>query len=106
ALDENGDAFMTTEKKQLTRREFVANTARGVAGAAAVTVLGNSALAAPLDKKRVALVGTGIRGTTMWAQQLLEGNRDRVEMVALCDINPKRVEASKRLIGIAAPTFT
>jgi predicted dehydrogenase len=65
----------------------------------------HNVIASPIAKKRVALVGTGIRGTTMWGQQLLEGNSDRVEMVGLCDINPKRVEASKKLIGVAAPTF-
>jgi predicted dehydrogenase len=97
---------MSKDHTQLTRREFVANSAKGVAGAAAVTVLRKTTLASPVAKKRVALVGTGIRGTTMWGQQLLEGNGDRVEMVGLCDINSKRVEASRKLIGIKAPTFT
>jgi predicted dehydrogenase len=98
---------MTKDKNQITRREFVANTAKGVAATAAVSVLGvHNTIAAPVAKKRVALVGTGIRGTTMWGQNLLRGNSDRVEIIGLCDINPKRVEASKRLIGISAPTFT
>src|ERR1700741_380001 len=98
---------MTIDKDQLTRREFVANTTKGMAAAAAYTLLGTAnVIASSVAKKRVALVGTGIRGTTMWGQQLLEGNRDRVEMVGLCDIKPRRVEASKKLIGIAAPTFT
>ena len=93
-------------EKAMTRREFVSNTAKGVAATAAVGILGAKTTIAAAPKKRVALVGTGIRGTTMWGQQLLAGNSDRVEMVGLCDINPKRVEASKKLIGIAAPTFT
>jgi predicted dehydrogenase len=98
---------MNENKKPITRREFVANSAKTVAAAATVSMLGSSATGAvTLAKKRVALVGTGIRGTTMWGQNLLRGNSDRVEIVGLCDINPRRVEASKQLIGIQAPTFT
>ena len=57
-------------------------------------------------KLRVAGVGTGIRFTTSWARELLREQGERVELVGLCDINSKRVEASKRLIGTSAPTFT
>ena len=41
-----------------------------------------------------------------WGRNLLHDQGDRVEMVGLCDINSKRVEASKRLMGVDAPTFT
>jgi predicted dehydrogenase len=71
-----------------------------------MTILGSSNALATVPKQRLGLVGTGIRGTTMWGQQLLAGYSDGVELVGLCDIDPRRIEASKRLIGVEAPTFT
>ncbi|MGH9881029.1 MAG: Gfo/Idh/MocA family protein, partial [Pyrinomonadaceae bacterium] len=99
---------MNEEKKQVTRREFVAASAKTAVAATAVSMFGSSVAngATSLAKNRVALVGTGARGTSMWGRQLLSEQGDRVEMVALCDINPKRVEAGKRLIGTDAPTYT
>jgi predicted dehydrogenase len=70
-----------------------------------------AAAAAPLraqdtSKKRLAIVGTGHRGSGTWGVELLEELSDRVEIVGLCDINPKRAEAAQRLIGVNAPLFT
>ncbi len=56
-------------------------------------------------KKRVALVGTGFRGTQTWGKDLLAQLSDKVELVGLCDINPKRVEFAKKFIGVNVPTF-
>jgi len=93
-----------TEKKNLSRRDFV-KTAGTVA--AASLVLNDSALAnvAPA-KRRYAIVGTGDRGTTMWGQPLVADYPDLVEFVGLCDINPKRVEVAKKMLGVGCPTFT
>jgi predicted dehydrogenase len=57
-------------------------------------------------KRRVALVGTGHRGTGMWGRELLAECGDWVEMVGLCDSNALRVERAKALIGVEAPVFT
>lgn len=99
---------MNDDNQQITRREFVTTTARTVAAAAAVPMLGarNVMGATNLVKKRVALVGTGSRGTSLWGRNLLREQGDNLEMVGLCDINPKRVEVGKRLIGVEAPTYT
>ncbi|MEJ1157564.1 Gfo/Idh/MocA family protein [Prosthecomicrobium sp. N25] len=59
-----------------------------------------------LQRRRVALVGTGHRGTGMWGKELLAGWRNRVEMTALMDINPVRAEAARREIGTNAPIYT
>lgn len=56
-------------------------------------------------RRRVALVGTGHRGSGMWGKELLAGWREHVEMVALCDVNLLRAEHSRRLIGTNAPVF-
>lgn len=58
------------------------------------------------NKHRVALVGTGHRGTGMWGKELFEGWRDEVEFVALCDTNPLRLAEAGRTIGAAAPLYT
>jgi len=54
----------------------------------------------------MAIVGTGSRGSFTWGQEVVKGYSDVVEIVGLCDHNPKRVEAARKLIGTTAPTFT
>ncbi len=56
-------------------------------------------------KLKVALVGTGIRGTSFWGKRLVEQYSDILEFVGLCDINPGRLEFGKAYIGAKCPTF-
>ncbi len=93
-------------KEEVTRREFIDSAARAGVGAAAVTTLGASSVAHAEIRKRVALVGTGSRGTSMWGRALAKPYAQYVEFVGLCDINPKRVEVGKQIIGVDCPTFT
>jgi predicted dehydrogenase len=59
------------------------------------------------NKHRVAIVGTGHRGTSMWGKELLAGWSDTVEMVGLCDINPLRLAKAREAMGASdAPVFT
>jgi len=67
---------------------------------------GNLLFAQPVKKKRIALVGTGIRGSSLWGKTLLQDYGDVLEMVGLCDINPIRLEYSKRYMGATCPTYT
>lgn len=55
---------------------------------------------------RYALVGVGNRGTTMWGKDLLEGWRDAVDLVAICDTNWLRAERARTMIGTNAPIHT
>lgn len=89
----------------LTRREFIDCAAKATLVASALP-LGFEATqaAAATTNKRVALVGTGSRGTSMWGKELL--GQYPVEMVGLCDINPKRLEAGRKIMGVKAPTYT
>ena len=57
-------------------------------------------------KLKVALVGTGIRGTTFWGKRLVEQFSDRLEFVGLCDINPGRLAFAKNYMGVKSPLFT
>lgn len=59
----------------------------------------------PMAKKRIALVGTGDRGTGFWGKAILENYKDLVEYVGLCDINPGRLAFAKGFIGTDCQTF-
>jgi predicted dehydrogenase len=79
----------------LTRRAWIAT------GTAALATL---AAPAQSRKLRIAQIGTGSRGTH-WAGDIIRNYNDVAQIVALCDINPKRVEVAKEMVGSAAPTF-
>ena len=82
--------------------------------ATAATALGTAAMQEPLwgmahsggRKKKIALVGTGIRGIGLWGQELQRGYGDLVEFVGLCDKNPGRLELAKQAIGIQCRVYT
>ena len=93
---------MSEQKPTLNRREFIAASA---ATLAACSAPGHST--AQISRKlRMAIVGTGSRGSFTWGEEVVKGYSDVVEIVGLCDHNGKRVEAARKLIGTPAPTFT
>ncbi|MDX0702126.1 gfo/Idh/MocA family oxidoreductase [Sinorhizobium medicae] len=57
------------------------------------------------NKRRFALVGTGNRGTTMWAKDLLAGWRGLVDLVAIADTNSLRAERARTMIATNAPIY-
>jgi predicted dehydrogenase len=57
-------------------------------------------------KTKLAMVGTGSRGTGFWGRSVLGSFGDVVEFVGLCDINSGRVEYGKKAMGVTCPTFT
>jgi predicted dehydrogenase len=97
-----GIKMLTEWDSTITRRAFIA-------GGAALAATASSAVSAPRAtgqlRLRMAIVGTGSRGTFTWGQEVVEGYSDVVEIVGLCDINRKRVEAAKKLIATSAPSF-
>lgn len=98
---------MTKKKKRLSRREFLSTSVGAALGVTGYSLMNTDSLlsAQPVKKKRIALVGTGIRGSSLWGKTLLEGYSDILEMVGLCDINPLRMEYSKRYMGATCPTY-
>jgi predicted dehydrogenase len=96
---------MRKEIEQMTRREFIDHAAKASAGVTAIAA-GTANIASAAARKRIAMVGTGIRGTTMWGSGVARPYAELVEFVGLCDINSKRVEVGKQLIGVDCPTFT
>jgi len=56
-------------------------------------------------KLKVALVGTGVRGTSFWGRRLVEQYSDILEFVGLSDINPGRLQYGKEYMKVDCPTF-
>jgi predicted dehydrogenase len=88
----------------MNRRKFIA----GSSAALAATACSTSGFPSGANQRRLrmAIVGTGSRGSFTWGQEVVKGYSDVVEIVGLCDHNGKRVEAAKKLIGTSAPTYT
>ncbi len=59
----------------------------------------------PSGKKRLVLVGTGDRGSSNWGKSVVASFGDYVEFVGLCDINPKRAEAAREIMGVDCKCF-
>ncbi len=94
-------------KTDLNRRRFLAAGGAAAAGIALAgpSSLSNAAIASTSNKLRVALVGTGIRGTSMWGRNVVEGYSDVAEFVGISDINPGRLEYGLQYIGADCPTY-
>ncbi|RKD86374.1 Gfo/Idh/MocA family protein [Mangrovibacterium diazotrophicum] len=88
----------------MKRRNFLATTGAAIAG----SVIANPAFAinTSKSKKRLALIGTGYRGTMFWGKSIIARYKDLVEFVALCDINIGRLETAKKYLGINCSVFT
>jgi Oxidoreductase family, NAD-binding Rossmann fold len=108
----NGKEISLLYFKKMKRRNFLQT---GTAAAAAL--FGTPALAvSPLPetkfsdntnaKKKLAIVGTGHRGTGFWGKPVKDNFGDMVEFVGLCDINPGRLETAKQFMGLNCPTFS
>jgi predicted dehydrogenase len=92
----------------MDRRKFITRTGAMTAGALLinpVTGMVNKP-AARNRKKRLALVGTGVRGIGMFGRDLLRNYSDYVELVGLCDTNPGRLAVASESIGAGCPVFT
>jgi predicted dehydrogenase len=93
-----------SDSNNLSRRNFVKTV--GTAAVASVVLNESAGASSSAAKRRYAIIGTGDRATTMWGQPLIEDYPDLLEFVGLCDINPKRVEAARKILGVTCPTFT
>src|SRR6056297_2287904 len=87
----------------MKRRDFIATTGTAVAG----SMLSQPVMGGITQKKkrRIALVGTGIRGVTFWGKRLQQQYGDVIEFVGLSDINQGRLNYALQHIGVNCPTF-
>jgi predicted dehydrogenase len=98
---------MEKGKNEISRRQFLSSSAYAALGVAGHSLLKPGPLwgASAENKLKVVLVGTGVRGSGTWGKGLLENYGDVLEMVGLCDINPRRLEYAKQYMGAKCPTF-
>ena len=88
------------------RRKFINKSGAIAAGSLVVPTLSTLASFKPHAKQRVALVGTGIRGTSFWGRRVAHNYSNEIEFVGLCDKNEGRAKLGNKLIGVECPTFT
>ena len=100
-----GSRRVKMSKRNMTRRDFIGTGSALGAGA----LLAGSPLGFAMGgtgKKRLVLVGTGVRGTSFWGRFIKENYSDVAEFVGLCDINPGRLEFARGYIGVPdCPVF-
>ena len=95
---------METTLNNLSRRDFLRQSSLATAGLVAASPL--TTLAAPMAKRKVAMVGTGHRGTSMWGTPVVREFADIIEFVGLCDKNIGRAETAKKMLGVSCATYT
>ncbi len=95
---------MPGENMKLGRRSFLSTAAAAMTLPLAASGATKEKTAG--KKMRIALVGTGSRGTSLWGKALVENYSDILEFAGLCDINPKRVAYAQKFIGVTCPVFT
>ena len=99
---------MGNRRTEIDRRRFVGQGARAAAAAAVLPLAittGSSEARASTGKRRLALVGTGSRGSSTWGKSLVESHSEHVELVGLCDINRKRADYAREYIGGDIPVY-
>ncbi len=98
----------------MNRRKFLSASAVSAGGVLLSSVIPGVLNAENKSKKnesgnkktRIALIGTGSRGSSMWGKMVLDNYGEYVEYVGLCDKNPGRLEAAKKYIGVTCKTYT
>lgn len=88
----------------MDRRTFVHQSGTLLAGTLMAQNL--MALSPGMARKKLAMVGTGDRGTGMWGIPVIKEFGEMVEFVGLCDINPGRLATAKTLLNVNCPTYT
>jgi predicted dehydrogenase len=90
-------------EQSLSRRKFL--TAVSLLGAGSLAPLPSWGFGLNGRKLKVVLVGTGVRGTSFWGRRLVEEYPDLLEFVALCDLNPGRLEYAKEYMMVNCPVY-
>ncbi len=88
----------------MERRKFLGYTA--AAGVALMLHPFESFAIPPGKKIRLALVGTGARGSSLWGREIIKTFGEVTEFVGLSDINPGRLEYVKKILKVQCPTFS
>jgi predicted dehydrogenase len=93
------------DKKKINRREFLKTNSSMLASAALVGMMPKKSHAENVKPVRIGVVGTGNRGKSLTSNLL---QIDKVEIPAVCDINPEALKKVKNIIveaGQPKPEF-
>jgi predicted dehydrogenase len=96
------------DKNQInSRRDFIAKSGSLLAGSFMVHPIAEALTFwdKPDQKMRLALIGTGVRGCSMFGRDVMRVYKDQVEFVGLSDINEGRLRYGKEYIGADCPLF-
>lgn len=90
-----------------SRRNFIKRSGTALAGSFLVHPLAQALSLFPgLDRKmKLVLVGTGIRGLSMWGRDVVKAYSDRVEFVGLSDKNEGRMQLGKAYLEVDCPLY-
>jgi predicted dehydrogenase len=90
-----------------SRRNFIKRSGTALAGSFLVHPLAQALSLFPgLDRKlKLVLVGTGIRGLSMWGRDVVKAYSDQVEFVGLSDKNEGRMQLGKAYLEVDCPLF-
>ncbi len=92
--------------KNLDRRDFISKSALAAAGVLGAGSLQSVFASDTGAKKKVAIIGTGSRGTGMWGKPVYEEFKDVIDYVGLCDPNEGRLKYAQSYIGGNIPVFS
>jgi len=96
---------MGTDKQNISRRNFMGKSVKAMTLLSFVPAYAFAINNRSGEKLKIVLVGTGVRGIHAWGMELIDSYKEYVKMVGLCDINKKRVEVAKEMIGIKVKTY-
>ena len=90
-----------------SRRNFIKRSGTALAGSFLVHPLAQALSLFPsLDRKlKLVLVGTGVRGLSMWGRDVVKAYSDRVEFVGLSDKNEGRMQLGKVYLEVDCPLY-
>ena len=86
-----------------SRRNFIKRSGTALAGSFLIHPLAQALNLFPgIDRKmKIALVGTGVRGLSMWGRDVVQAYSERVEFVCLSDKNEGRMRLGKEYLQVS-----
>ena len=88
------------------RRKFISDSVKIAALQLASTMSSVVVTGSPSkDKTRLAIVGTGSRGISMWGKSVVERYSGQTEFVGICDANIKRARYAQNLFAKNVPVY-
>jgi predicted dehydrogenase len=90
-----------------SRRDFIAKGGSLLAGSFFVHPIAEALTTwdRPGEKMKLALIGTGVRGCSMFGRDVVRAYKDQIEFVGLSDLNEGRLRYGKEFIGVDCPLF-